>query len=127
MGRHSVGLCVVAIALGIACQPAYAGGRKSSAAARDDGGLDETFTSHQAHSLTVRHDAFGSAAVRPFDVSYSSVTEKRFTNAKENDNSKAPTGDRKMLTLFHFNSRFGDVAVQPVFNGMKGLQLSVGF
>ena len=45
----------------------------------------------------------------------------------KNANATTPGGERKTLTLFHFNSKFGRVGVQPLFGSVKGAQFSLGF
>jgi hypothetical protein len=35
--------------------------------------------------------------------------------------------EHKALTLFHINSKFGGVAVQPVIGKVNGAQFSIGF
>ena len=39
----------------------------------------------------------------------------------------AQARERKPLTLVGFNSRFGEVAVQPVIRQVNGAQFSLGF
>ena len=38
-----------------------------------------------------------------------------------------PPREHKPITLLQFNSKFGDVKVQPVFGRVNGAQLSLGF
>jgi hypothetical protein len=43
------------------------------------------------------------------------------------EKATAPASEHKRLMLFHINSRFGDIAAQPVMGQVNGAQLSLGF
>lgn len=48
---------------------------------------------------------------------------------EDNKAESAPTAprERKSVTLFRFNSKLGEVAVEPVIGSIKGAQFSFGF
>jgi hypothetical protein len=45
---------------------------------------------------------------------------------KENGPTTAPR-ERNSVTFFRFDSKLGNISVQPVIGGVNGAQLSVGF
>ena len=76
-----------------------------------------------------RHEAL--VAAQPFssreDVSTSSSRSRIFDDGSVRQDTFETSRERKALTLFRINSKFGDIAVQPVFGSIKGAQFSLGF
>ena len=109
MGRNLVGSCGLIVAIGFACQPAYGGDRKSPGRVHDE--AKEMFVAREAHAVSLRYET------------------PRHESSKDNKrgNAAAPASEHKRLTLFHINSKFGDIAVQPVIGQVNGAQLSLGF
>ncbi len=121
MGRNLVGFCGLLVAIGLACQPAQAGDRKST------GQLQETakaiLIAPETRAAATTHERPGASTVGVFEHGYSVSAPRGSTRGKEN----APAREHKPPTLFHFNSKFGEVAVQPVIGKVNGAQFSVGF
>ena len=125
MGRNLVGSCGLIIAIGLACQPAHAGDRKSAGRVHDV--AKEMFVVREAHAASLRYETPGATIVRPFEARYSTSTDRGSSKDNKRGNAAAPASEHKQLTLFHINSKFGDIAVQPVMGQVNGAQLSLGF
>jgi hypothetical protein len=122
MARDLIGACGLSLVIGLVCQPAEAGDRKST------GGLQESkravLVTHNADAGSIPGATIGTSANRPFALDYS--VDHRPGSGKEGE-AAARTHARKTLTLFRFNSNFGEVDVQPVIGHVNGAQLSIGF
>jgi len=109
--------------MGLACQPAQAGDRKST------GGVQESkravLVSHNVYAGSIAGEITGAPASRPFALSYSA--DPRSGSGSEKEEAAARSHEHKALTLFRFNSTFGEVAVQPVIGHVNGAQFSIGF
>jgi hypothetical protein len=144
MGRNFISWVGLGVAMGLALQPAHAGDRKSVAVT----------TYHAAAAASARNFVFA-AQVRSSgddhgggsimkvqgrgDLPFFPVTplESRLprsgTAASTSDDQQkekgptTPPHERKSITLFRFDSKLGNVSVQPVVGGVNGAQLSVGF
>jgi hypothetical protein len=46
---------------------------------------------------------------------------------EQKEKGPIPPRERKSVTFFRLDSKYGDVSVQPVVGGVNGAQLSVGF
>ena len=125
MGRNLVGSCGLIVAIGLACQPAHAGDRKSAGRVHDE--TKEMFVAREAHAVSLRYETPGATIVRPFEARHSTSTDRGSSKDNKRGNAAAPASEHKRLTLFHINSRFGDIAVQPVMGQVNGAQLSLGF
>jgi len=125
MGRNLVGSCGLIVAIGLACQPAHAGDRKSAVRIHDE--AREMFVAREAHAVSLPYGTSGATIVRPFEARYSTSTDHGSYKDNKRGNGSAPASEHKRLTLFHFTSTFGDIAVQPVMGQVNGAQLSVGF
>ena len=122
MARDLVGACGLSVVIGLVCQPARAGDRKST------GGVQESkravIVAHNAYAGSIPVVTIGASASRPLALSYS--IDPRSAAGKEGE-AAARAHDHKTLTLFRFNSNFGEVAVQPVIGHVNGAQFSIGF
>ena len=125
MGRNLVGSCGLIVAIGLACRPAHAGDRKSPGRVPDE--AKEMFVAREAHAVSLRYETPGATMVRPFEARSSTSTDHGSSKDNKRGNATAPASEHKRLTLFHINSRFGDIAVQPVMGQVNGAQLSLGF
>lgn len=115
MARGLIGACGFSVLFGLVCQSAQAGDRKST------GGVQE---SKRAVLIAISSETTGASASRPLALSYS--VDRRSGSGKDEELA-ARTHEHKTLTLFRFNSNFGEVAVQPVIGHVNGAQFSVGF
>ena len=105
-------------AIGLACQSAEAGDQKS--ATREARAI--LVTPEAAPSAPISYEKRGAVSVGLFENGSSVEAARGATREKEK-----PPREHKPITVFQFNSKFGDVKVQPVFGRVNGAQLSVGF
>lgn len=116
-----IGRCIggLLVALGLVCQPAQAGDRKST------GRVQETaraiLVSPGATTTEMAYERRSALTVGVFETGYA-VSATRGV-----ERERASVREHQPLTLFHFNSKFGDVAVQPVIGKVNGAQFSLGF
>ena len=118
MGRNFVGSCGLLVAIGLACQSAQAGDLKSTTRSHETKAI---LIAPEAHAAAINYERQGNPTVGLFEKGYS-ISATRGSSKGENG-----PREHKALTLFRFNSQFGEVAVQPVFGKVNGAQLSVGF
>ena len=127
MGRRLFGICLLLIAIIFASQSAQAGDRKS----RDvqESKLELFASSHQTHAVLAsgRSEQPDPATVRLFEAGDPVLASKRLGGHEEKENSSEAKHEHKALTLFHFDSKLGEVKVQPVFGKVTGAQFSLGF
>src|SRR3954468_7078444 len=100
-------------AIGFALDSAQAGDRKPTAVERSI--LPDHVVAHVASPASPGHDAFTSSVAEVPDQKNSRIKRDLIE-----EDPAVPTTDRKQITLFHFNSKFGDVTVQPVFGSIQG-------
>jgi hypothetical protein len=125
MGRNLIGSCGLLAVIGLACLPAHAGDRKSGR--RGQEAAEEVFVPQKGQAVSPRYEMVGASAVRPFEARYSASADQRPARDRERRNADAQAHEHKPLTLFRFNSKFGDIAVQPVMGQVNGAQFSLGF
>jgi hypothetical protein len=102
--------------IGLACQSAEAGDQKS--ATREAKAILVT----PAAAAPTNYEKQGAVTVGLFEGGYSVSPTRGSTREKEK-----PPREHKPITLLRFDSKFGDVKVQPVFGRVNGAQVSVGF
>ena len=138
MGGNFVRWLGLGVAVGMAFQPALAGERKeatthrvaaaaSSARHSDFGGPMRSAGNNHAAALTnvPGHAELAFNQVTPFESRAAASGEKASRQRDEQKGSGPTTPhERKTVTLLRFNP---NVAVQPIFGGVNGAQLSVGF
>jgi hypothetical protein len=129
--------CLVWVAAGLALQPAYGGDRKQAAArhaetfnrsvvfavpARSSVSADVPQTMRSG--VTSRRGEFSFSPVSPLE----SRARPQVQSGNE-EKEKAPTSprERRNVTFFRLDPKFGDISVQPVVGGVNGAQLSVGY
>ena len=106
-------------AIGFALDSAQARDRKSA-------GLDRSVSTDRVATRPER------SALR-YDASTASIAavpdpkKSRVNHDLKEETADVPTTERKQITFFHINSKFGDVAVQPVFGAIQGAQFTLGF
>jgi hypothetical protein len=118
MGRGSAGWCGLFALIGLACQSAEAGDLKS--ATQSTKALLVTPTALPAAPANSGRQPAGTVGL--FENGYG-VKEARVSGREK----EKPPREHKTITLYHFNSQFGEVKVQPVFGRVNGAQLSLGF
>jgi hypothetical protein len=115
------------VAFGLACQLAQAGDRKPDAR-RIRESREEIAVAHKMLTTTALYERISLSTVTPSEAKYSVSAERPLIEARERESLVAPAkSDHKSLTLFHLNSRVGDIVIQPVFGHVKGAQFSIGF
>jgi hypothetical protein len=120
MVRRAILWATFCAAMGFAVGSAQAGDRKPAAVDRSV--LPDRVVTRAESPASLRHDAFTS--------SVAAVPEQKNSRVKRDlieESAAVPSSERKQITLFHINSKFGDVAVQPVFGSIQGAQFSIGF
>jgi hypothetical protein len=120
MGRNLIGSCALLIAIGVVCQPAQAGDRKSTGSVQES--AKTILFASPAHAVTLPLERPGTSTVGLFENGPSASHRSRSDRETEK-----PPREHKPLTLFHIHSQFGDIAVQPVMGQVNGAQFSLGF
>ncbi len=118
MGPNFLGCCGLLAVIGLACQSAEAGDQKS--ATREAKAI--LVTPAAAPAAPTNYEKQGAVTVGLFENGYSVSPTRGSTREKEK-----PPREHKPITLLQFNSKFGDVKVQPVFGRVNGAQVSLGF
>jgi hypothetical protein len=104
------------VAIGLGCQSSYAGRSEGQAA-------KAILVAPAAQVTALSYERPGTSTVGLFETANSSG--HRSNNDRVNE--AGPTHAHKPMTLFHFKSQFGDVAVQPIMGQVNGAQFSLGF
>ena len=117
MGRYSAGWCGLLVLTGLACQSADADDLRSATRV-----AKAVLVAPAPVPSAPAGDAGRSGTVGLFENGPSVPA----TRESKRETEKPPR-EHKAITLFHFNSQFGEVAVQPVFGHVNGAQLSLGF
>jgi hypothetical protein len=137
MGRNLRSWWGLGVATVLALQPVQAGDRKSAAGREQRVAAHQlalptraglSADSHMRISKVNRPGEVPFSPVRPLEVrlvpaSYKASASDDGQSAKRS----TPRRERKGLTLFRVNPKFGDISVQPVIGGVNGAQISVGF
>lgn len=133
MGRNRFSWWGLGVAALLAWQPAEAGERKPVAATRHSemsarpvmvAALPRSLGADHGNSMRAmpgRGEVAG-LPVRPLETRLSRADHRPATGADEQGRH-----ERKSVTFFRLNAKFGDVSVQPVVGGVNGAQISVGF
>jgi hypothetical protein len=117
---------IVFIAICIATHAASAGGRKSAFDAADGGLFAERFVAPRVASLPGNRGSFAFSPASTFDSRSERLAEIHAqSNAGDRQRATGPL-DRK-ISLFRFNTKFGEIGVHPLLGPAKGLQFSLGF
>ena len=121
------------MAVGLALQPAHGGDRKQ-ASARNAETLNRSVFPVRARSLSADVPQMMRSGVtsRRGEFTFSPVSplESRARSQVQSGNEeKAPTSarERRNVTFFRLDPKFGDISVQPVVGGVNGAQLSMGY
>ena len=134
--ERSLTTCGVLVAAVFALHSVQAGERKAGAG-NSGASLHKAVFGAQSgsaggNSATIskmqRPGEFSVLPVRVLETRSFSVSSKASTS--DNDQSErrsTPRQERKGITFFRLDPKFGDVSVQPVIGGVNGAQISVGF
>src|ERR1041385_4511243 len=123
MGRNLVQSCGLLVAIGIAFQPADAGDRKSAARLQEV--QDEILVVRKSQGPSLQNEMLGASTTRPLETRLSAFADHRSIKDSKRENAAASASEHKPVTLFHFNSKLGDVSVQPVIGHVNGAQFSL--
>ena len=128
MGR-TLKSCWLLTAIVLTSQVAQAGDRKSSGREVQESKIEIFGPSQKTRTILVsgRSEQPNASAVRLFEGSESVLASKRLSGHEEKETSGEPKRERKPLTLLRFDSKLGEVKVQPVFGKVTGAQFSLGF
>jgi hypothetical protein len=135
MRRRLISWSGFALALvSLALQPARAGDRRSAepkASASIQMALAAPATpmrtySERAHGRFEETSGFFTANA-PTTKFWQAGGKVLATEDEHKESAPTPPRERKSLTFFRFDSKLGDVSVQPVIGALKGAQLSLGF
>lgn len=128
MRVNLIGSCglVLAVSMSASLPLAQAGDRRDSAriGARPDPRFSDFVTN--SPSSSARRGGIAALSVTNSDSKFSR-SRSEHTTIKEKDSVPTPAKERKKITLFRFNPKFGDISVQPVLGEIKGAQVCVGF
>lgn len=132
MGRKRFSWWGLGVAALLAWQPAQAGERKPAAGRHAEASARPLTVAAQPRSLGADHATSLRAMpgrgelpglpVRPLETRLSRPDLKPSAGVDEQGRH-----ERKSVTFFRLNPKFGDVSVQPVVGGVNGAQVSVGF
>jgi hypothetical protein len=121
------------MAVGLALQPAHGGDRRQ-ASARHAETFNRSVFAVRSRSLSADVPQMMRSGVtsRRGEFTFSPVSplESRARSQVQSVNEeKAPTSarERRNVTFFRLDSKFGDISVQPVVGGVNGAQLSMGY
>jgi len=127
MEQRLLGSCGLLIAIVFTSQPARAGDRQSREVHESKSEMFASSHKTAAISVSPRSEQIDISGVRPFEGSYSVFASKRLGGHDEKQSSAESKPEHKSLTLFHFDSKFGEVKLQPVLGKVTGAQFSLGF
>ena len=135
MRRRSIIWSGFALALvSLAVQPARAGDRtraesKGSVSIQRAAMAPETpmrTSSERTHGRFEEGLAFFEPNA-PLTKSHQAVGSVSADDDQHKESAPTPPRERKSLTFFRFDSKVGNISVQPVIGALKGAQLSLGF
>jgi hypothetical protein len=133
--RMGIGIRVagLSMAVGLALQPAHGGDRKA-ASARPAETFNRSVFAVRARSLSadVPQTTRSGIASQRGEFSFSPVTpleSRTRLQVQSGNEEKLPTSphERRNVTFFRLDPKFGDISVQPVVGGVNGAQLSLGY
>jgi hypothetical protein len=116
---------VVAVSMSASLHLAQAGDRRDSAGigARSDPRFSDLVTNS---SSSPRHGGIAALWLTNSDSKFAR-SRSEHTTTKEKESAPTPARERKKITLFRFDPKFGDISVQPVLGQINGAQVCVGF
>ena len=130
MRENFIGSCglIIAVSMSASLHLAQAGDRRDSAgiAARLDPRFSDVVTKNSSSSSSPRHGGIAALWVTNSDSKFSR-SRREHTRTKEKESAPTPPKERKKITIFRFNPKFGDISVQPLLGEINGAQVCVGF
>ena len=126
MRRHLIPAYGLLIAIGLACQPARAGDRKSAARLQEPK-EDQILVTQKSHTTSAQYELTRPLLITSVAARGSVSTDRRSGYLIEKSDSDARSHEHKPLTLFHMDSKVGEIKVQPVIGRVNGAQCSIGF
>ena len=123
-------------AIVLAVHPAQAGDRKSGAGREARASVHPMVAPVRAAFSADHHAPIGKVEkpgevayfpVRPLEARLVSSGRASAGDRQQEEERSTSRRERKGLTLFRVNPKFGDISVQPVIGGVNGAQISVGF
>ena len=123
MRPEVIQICWWLAAVTLLCQPVQAGGRRAAERSGDrtEYVLDSKQPAGSTRSAKVSTSTEQILGGRPLVLS--GRQGDRDDGSQENGKGRK----YKKLTLLHFNSKVGEVRVEPVFGHVNGAQFSIGF
>ena len=123
MGRNLIAIYGLPIGVALAFSSAHADDRKSAGRLQER--REATFTTRKQEVVVAQPERISVRVIRPFQTSSQEVTNRRSIGNDGTNNDQAHR--YKSLTFFHFNSKFGEVAVKPVIGHVTGAEFSINF
>jgi hypothetical protein len=77
--------------------------------------------------MSLRSEILGAPTGRIFAGGRSFTANRTAGGVRWTPNAAATRNEHRPLTLFHLDSKFGNIAVQPVVGHVNGAQFSLGF
>jgi hypothetical protein len=127
----------IGLAVGLALQPAHGGDRKQAAARQSETVTRGVVVANSARSnlradipqtmrsgVTSRRGEFSFSPVSPLESTARSPAQP---GHEEKEKSPTSPRERRSVTFFRLDPKFGDISLQPVVGGVNGAQLSVGY
>jgi len=125
MSRNLIPSYGLLIAIGLACQPARAGDRKSAARLQEP--KEQSVISQKADTTSARYELTRPLVMAPVEGRNSVSTDRRSGYVIEKSDSDTRAHEHKPLTLLRMDSKVGQITVQPVIGRVNGAQFSIGF
>jgi len=125
MRRNLIPSYGLLVAISLACQSARAGDRKSAARLQEP--KEQILVMQKGDTTSARYEL-----TRPLLITFpegrnSVSTDRRSGSLIEKSDSDTRAHEHKPLTLFHMDSKVGEITVQPVIGHVNGAQFSIGF
>ena len=125
MRRTFMGACGLWFAIALACHSVQAGDRKTVASMQK---IHPALVALPVtRTVVTRGENPGPSATRRSGVGYLVAPSHQRSGESGQRSESGRATEHKPLTLFHFNSGLGEVAVRPVVGHVNGAQLSIGF
>src|SRR5689334_4405229 len=101
------------IVIGLACQPVWAGDRKSTPRFQES--REATAVTQKGHDSSAKFELSRPLLITSLESANPVSVERRPGYLIEQSDSETRSHEHKRLILLHMNSRVGEITVQPVF------------
>jgi len=125
MRRNLIPSYGLLIAISLACQPARAGDRKSAARLQEP--KEQILVTQKDQTTSARYELTRPLLITSLEGKNSVSADRRPGYLIEKSDSDTRSHEHKQLTLFHMNSKVGEITVQPLIGHVTGAQCSIGF